>query len=517
MELKKHESPSLVARLMGLESMPSSYRDKRKNKKKPSFSKIRDDDKCDVFDGEEDEENGFDKLRPQKMQRTTGVCDRRVAVKKFGSEALQIKNVLTRVRKHHQYNSHHQHQKLASPVRSPRLNRRSSRLIDAAARILEPGKRNVKCAIAYPGSSGFRRCDNAVKEPVEVVVLPEFQRGYNNSVASCKACGSLVDVNGSSPVAEETGKNMACVSESTPFQRSKRNVFWRNEEASVAVSAKDSTHQMERKALHRARYDFNGKHGKDKMSLPGFRNRSDYHNKVLQRERFPPEARSYPLQNKTGCSSPANAINCKEKDFISMNRGSTSRNQHLKSAAKFENSDLNLQRKSHTRVEESSGLSTPGRKRRLACVSDHGRGTGFMSPVSRRLDGSCACSKCPSGSNETAFSPMKFGSPHRNYSQCCRETKERSRVQRVPNPVGERNSRTSFTKKSSLDVGTLVLIQQKLKELASQEDEAIGGSVLPNKSASLILHELLSSLALEQRYSRDIDMPYSETAYWVCL
>ncbi|CAH8257302.1 unnamed protein product [Arabidopsis lyrata] len=472
-ELKKHEmrSPSLVARLMGLESMPSSHRDKGKNKKKKQlFSQIQGTDKCDLFDGEEEEESGFDKLRPQKMQRTTGVCDRRVAVKKFGSDALQIKNVLTRVRKHHQYNSHHQHQKLASPVRSPRLNRRSSRLIDAAARILEPGKRNAKCAIAYPGSSGFRRFENAGKEPVEVV-SPEFQCGYNNNVASCKACGSLVDVNGSSPVVEETGKSVACVSESTPFQRSKRNVFWRNE---------DSTDQVVRKALHRARYDYNGKHGKDEMSLPGFRNR-DYHNKVLHREeRFPPEARSFALPSKRGCSSPANAINCKEKDFIAMNRGSTSRSHHSKSPVKFENSDLNLQRKSQTRVEESSSrsvLSTPGRKRRLACDSGHGRGSSFTSPVSKR-----------------------------NNSQCCRETKERKGVQRVPRP--------SFTKRPPLDVGTLGLIQQKLKELASQEeDEAKGESVFPNKSASLILHELLSSLALEQRYNRDIDMPYAETAY----
>ncbi|KAG7586071.1 DUF3741-associated sequence motif [Arabidopsis thaliana x Arabidopsis arenosa] len=506
-ELKKHEmrSPSLVARLMGLESMPSSHRDKGKNKKKkPLFSQIQDTDKCDLFDGEEEEEedSGFDKLRPQKMQRTTGVCDRRVAVKKFGSDALQIKNVLTRVRKHQQYNSHHQHQKLASPVRSPRLNRRSSRLIDAAARILEPGKRNVKCAIAYPGSSGFRRFENAGKEPVEVVVSPEFQCGYNSSVASCKACGSLVDVNGTSPVVEETGKSVACVSESTPFQRSKRNVFWRNE---------DSTDQVVRKALHRARYDFNGKHGKDEMSLPGFRNR-DYHNKVLHREeRFPPEARSFTLPSKRGCSSPANAIKCKEKDFIAMNRGSTSRNHHSKSPVKFENSDLNLQRKSQTRVEEScnrSVLSTPGRKRRLACDSGHGRGSSFTSPGSKRLDGecSCACSNGPSGSNETAFSSLKLGSLHRNYSQCCRETKERKGVQRVPRP--------SFTKRPPLDVGTLGLIQQKLKELASQEeDEVIGGSALPSKSASLILHELLSSLALEQRYNRDIDMPYAETAH----
>ncbi|VVA94300.1 unnamed protein product [Arabis nemorensis] len=519
-ELKKHEmrSPSLVARLMGLESIPSNHRDKGKKKKKPPF--LNNDGCGDVFDGEEDK--GFDKSRPQKMQRTTttGVCDRRIVAKKFGSDALQIKNVLTRVRKHHQYNSHHQHQKLASPVRSPRLHGRNSRLIEAAARILEPGlqaKRNAKHGIAFPGSSGSRRFENVGKDPVEAVVSPdclEFQNGYNNSVASCKACGSFVDVHSSIPVAEENGKNTAFVSESLPFERCKRNVFWKNQEPSDSVSGKgrDCTNQMERKALHRAQ--------KDEMALPSVRNRSDFHNQVLQGERFPPEARSYTLQSKRGCSSPANAVNCKEKDFMAMNRGSRSRNHNSKSLAKFENSDLNLQRKSHTRVEDASnrsGLSTPARKRRLSCVSGHGRGSSSMSPVSRRLDGecSCDCSNGPSGSNGTTFSPLKFGSPHRHYSQCCREPRERRGVQSVPNQMGERNPRTTFQKRLPLDASTLGMIQQKLIELASrEEDETIGGCAFPNKSDSLILHELLSSLAMEQPYIRDTELPCAETANW---
>ncbi|RID55422.1 hypothetical protein BRARA_G02686 [Brassica rapa] len=459
MELKKHDMrpPSLVARLMGLDSIPSNHRDKGK-KKKPLNQQIHDhNNKCGLFGEEED--NGFDKSRPQKMQRTTtGVCDRRgVMVKKFGSEALQIKNVLTRVRKQQKYNSHQQHQKLASlPVRSPRVHRRNSRLIDAATRILEPGRRNAKHAIRYPGSSGVGRRENVGKEPVEVVVSSdslEFQSGYNSSVASCKACGSSL-------VAEEIGKNKACVAESTPFERSKRNVFWRNQEPSMSAAS--------------------GK-GRD------FRGKQEM---VMQRARFPSVAQPYTLQSKRGCcsSSPVNAINCKEKDFIAMNRASTSKNHHLKPLAKFENSDLNLHRKSYTGVEEASnrsGLSTPGRKRRLACVSGQGQGSSSMSPVSRRLDGesSCGCS------NETTFSPLKLGSPHRS----CRETKERKGV---PSQMGESNPRTP------LDAGTVGLIQQKLKELASQE--AIIGSALPNKPASLILHELLSSIAHQQ--------PYAETA-----
>ncbi|KAH0897171.1 hypothetical protein HID58_046739 [Brassica napus] len=414
-DFKRHEMrpPSLVARLMGLESIPSNH----KKKKKSSHLMNQDKDKCLLSEEEEEEEDsGLDKSRPQKMQRTIrGVCDRRVMVKKFGSDAMQIKNVLTRVRKHH-----HQHQNLASPVKSPRLQRRNSRLINAAARILEPGKRNSKYnAIAYPSSSRTIRCGNVGKE---TAVSPD----YNTSVASCKACGSFVDVHGSSSVPEESGKSMVCVSESTPFERSKRSVHWRNQEPSMPVSGKGRgcIDQMERKALHRAR--------------------------------FPPVPESYTLQRSRGSSSPANAINYKDKDFIAMNRGSASR-------AKFENSGLNLQRRSHTRIEEScnrSGLNTCARKRRPAC--------------------------------ETAFSPLKLGSPQRDYSQCCRETKERKRPPRVPNQMGQ--------KRIQVDAGTVGLIQQKLEEITSQEEDA-----LPSKPASLILHELLSSLAREQTYSRDVD------------
>ncbi|RID74601.1 hypothetical protein BRARA_B01691 [Brassica rapa] len=430
-EFKKHEMrpPSLVARLMGLESIPSNH----KKKKKSSHLMNQDKDKCLLSDEEEEEEGGYglDKSRPQKMQRTvTGVCDRRVMVKKFGSDAMQIKNVLTRVRKH---------QNLAVPVKSPRLQRRNSRLINAAARILEPGKRNSKYnAIAYPSSSRTIRCGSVGKEPPDC----------NTSVASCKACGSFVDVHGSSSAPEESGKSMVCVSESTPFERSKRSVNWRNQEPSVSLSGKGRgcIDQMERKALHRARFDFNGKHVKDEISMPGDR-------------MFP---QSYTLQRSRGSSSPANASNCKEKDFIAISRGSSSREES----------------------SNRSGLNTCARKRRLACAS-----SSMSSPVSRRGDGkrSWDCS------NETAFSPLKLGSPHRSYSQGCRETKERKRPPRVPNQMGQR--------RIQVDAGTVGLIQQKLEEFTSQEEDA-----LPSKPASLILHELLSSLAREQSsYTLDVN------------
>ena len=104
---KKHEmrTPSLVARLMGLESMPAVHRDKPK---KPSFSDdyVNGDEKFSSNLGGYDKEelslekgSGKQELRPQKLQKT-GPFERRV-VTRFGTEALQIKSVLSQIGRAH--------------------------------------------------------------------------------------------------------------------------------------------------------------------------------------------------------------------------------------------------------------------------------------------------------------------------------------------------------------------------------------------------------------------------------
>ena len=91
---------------MGLESMPAVHRDKQK--------KSLNSGSCDVkeekfVDSQLDEGSTKVESRPQKLQKT-GQFERR-AVTRFGAEALQIRNVFSRSRKHH-------HPKLVSPVES---------------------------------------------------------------------------------------------------------------------------------------------------------------------------------------------------------------------------------------------------------------------------------------------------------------------------------------------------------------------------------------------------------------
>ncbi|KAL7607930.1 hypothetical protein Lser_V15G12516 [Lactuca serriola] len=174
------QTPSLVARLMGLESMPSSVnRDKLHNHKA-------------ICNKEESEnETTRQDFRPQKLQKT--MADRR-SVTRFGAEALQLKNVLSRSKKHH-----HHHPKLASPVKTTTHHSRknTSRLIGAASRILETRNKS-KFAITYPHSVRAER----------------MKLKSENLEASCKNCGNLLHIT------ESTSTQTSLFDSQNPFQNS---------------------------------------------------------------------------------------------------------------------------------------------------------------------------------------------------------------------------------------------------------------------------------------------------------
>ncbi|KAL4577560.1 hypothetical protein LXL04_013669 [Taraxacum kok-saghyz] len=113
------------------------------------------------------------------------MADRR-NVTRFGAEALQLKNVVSRSRKHH-------HPKLASPVKTTTHHSRknTSRLINAATSILEPRNSKSKYALTYPHSSR--------KDRIKVEKLDSNQ-------ASCKNCGNplhITDSNSMNPLENE--------------------------------------------------------------------------------------------------------------------------------------------------------------------------------------------------------------------------------------------------------------------------------------------------------------------------
>jgi hypothetical protein len=149
--------PSLVAKLMGLESMPAVKPDRLEKSLPPSQEKFASDHHLEFHN-----ENWIMQKRPQKLQRT-GSCERRpVAI--LGTEAFQLRNVLSRPKKHHS--------KLSTPVKSPKnlSARNASRLLGVATKILEPGlqaNNRAKCAITYTKPAHHVSFDEAILSKLE--------------------------------------------------------------------------------------------------------------------------------------------------------------------------------------------------------------------------------------------------------------------------------------------------------------------------------------------------------------
>lgn len=178
---------------MGLESMPALQREK--SKKVPASGFVC--GKAEKFvDNREElnvEKGGIKhELRPQKLQKTS-VCERQ-PITRFGAEKLPFKNVLSKSRKHHT--------KLPSPVKSPRnlSKKRSSKLIGAATRILEPGLQTSrsKCALTYSNTLQHPPRDTYMEERTHALSSQlEDSDGFASVAAqgesSCRNCSYLLD------------------------------------------------------------------------------------------------------------------------------------------------------------------------------------------------------------------------------------------------------------------------------------------------------------------------------------
>ncbi|KAJ0962703.1 hypothetical protein J5N97_027825 [Dioscorea zingiberensis] len=177
----------LVARLMGLETMPVVYQEKPRKALDSELYFDRDEswdcsrldqDLCTEMGG-----NGKIDSRPQKIQKTGGFSERQpVNAARFSSDAFRFnKNMLVGSKK--------QHHKLPTPVKSPRtLPRRSTvRLMEAATKILDSGSHARNRALTYIGSSRAGGVQGAN--------AGSFSRNSKDSVVgSCRSCGGLVEV-----------------------------------------------------------------------------------------------------------------------------------------------------------------------------------------------------------------------------------------------------------------------------------------------------------------------------------
>ncbi|CAA7397678.1 unnamed protein product [Spirodela intermedia] len=186
---KPTSSPGLVARLMGLESMPATSRNgkPRKAVDDVSFSDASNVDRSGAAVCSDSGDRAKPELGPQKPRKTGFFDGRPVSAARSCSEALAFnRSMITRSRK--------PNKRLASPVKSPRLagRRSSARLMEAASRILEPGlQARNRTRYALRNSS------------------PPTEESPNVSatfVSPCHNCGSLVEV---PEVRREAGESAA--------------------------------------------------------------------------------------------------------------------------------------------------------------------------------------------------------------------------------------------------------------------------------------------------------------------
>ncbi|KAJ6421415.1 hypothetical protein OIU84_028733 [Salix udensis] len=326
MAVQKHEmrAPGLVAKLMGLDSLPAAHRDKHKKGSNSVDCDVTEEkfvDKCHCgFDRDGlNMVKGSTKVesRPQKLQKT-GQFERR-AVTRFGAEALQIKGVLSRSRKHH-------HPKLAPPVKSPMTSSsktatRTSRLIDVATRILEPGLQatnRAKSALTY--SSSMNYCPREVLTEDIGIMLPNIVKQQD-----IEDCNEGVEI------------TKPRLPTSTPDQE--RNVIYQRhwDQQSIAVKQQDNTRitsqtitvikplSQEGQSQRQFRSHQRRPQQQESSSFTFKQSIQTQNETFVSRNRAPPRAKINNLQSRRA-SSATNAISG-VTDFVALNRSIISRGQ----------------------------------------------------------------------------------------------------------------------------------------------------------------------------------------------
>ena len=573
---QKHEmrAPSLVARLMGLESMPTVQRNKPKTASISEICNDREEKFVNNHSGFDKEDLNLEKgiakheSRPQKLQKTA-LTERR-AVTRFGQEALQFKTMLSRSKKYHH------HPKLASPAKSPRIlsgsRRNTSRLIDAATRILEPSLQatnRAKSAITYSNSILHPVKGDVMKEDTTNLSLDTSKQfGYYASVSkplkgqsSCKNCGNLLDVVEVRSSAVEQAPVLASSTEhlAGPFQESERCnarlpipssikperivVLKKipDQHASLASQAKVNMRACGepfsgdgKDQLHLASQQC--KPQKDVPSAVAFRHSTLTQNQMsIGRDRTPPRAKLNDPQSRR-VASPVNAVSG-AKDSVSLNRSLTSRTRP-RMAMKVDNyTKFGTDGKTCDRQDDSpSQPRTPVRKRRTMNVGRQVDNASFPNSTSvnqgnvrcnvsakkglpmkqtcvKKTVASLRESDGAHVSKEIGVVSFTFNSPMRNKTGMPAEMGEkRSQSDIIRNSnsqqrnliLGEDNGKKVFQKSFPLKGDALgALLEQKLMELASAEEEELSAGGTPIKrSTAMILQELISALTEEKSDSQ---------------
>lgn len=563
LEPKKHEmqAPGLVARLMGLEAMPRPVVDHDKSIKESAKDdgKVKGDKYSGGFNN-----NGMAKeklslspekghVRPQKIQRT-GVADRK-PITRFGAEALQIKNVLSRSRKH--YHHHHHHPKLASPVKSPKVGRNTSRLIDVASRILEPGiqaTNRARCSLTYTNSTMQQPWKEGVVNDLRGNV--DLENDFLNAQAACGSFGNIWEpVNVRYDDKEKSRDvDLAASNYREVFfhgldeSRPRPALYLENENDVVLLKTRYqpecvTAQPADNKFPFKTEANRNGMSQsqcneqipvsrmftsqKDPSSSIALKHRTQRHGQMLPGDRVPPKSKMASPQGRR-VSSAVNTVN-ESKDFIALNRN-MSRNR-LRVPSKSVSSVEADRRFSTGKSDSLATQRSPVRKRRTANADRQvdnapaassslekqrsnkvniitGNGTRIRSsPANQTYLRSRPASQ--RGNNNTDVVSFTFSSPVKSTLGTTDEmnAKRRDPISSVSNENSQQILATEENglKKPSQNYLRMngdalgVLLEQKLKELSHQvENEAATGFMPSARTTASILQELISALTVER-------------------
>lgn len=510
-------SPSLVARLMGLESMPAIQKNKS-SKETSSFQSYTEGggnfaSTQNMFGSSLENENGNEKheLRPQKA-RKTGPYERQ-ALTKFSTEAFQFKSLLSRSRKHHR-------PKLVSPVKNPRMSsgRSPSRLIDVATRILEPGLQNsnrAKNAITYSSTTrkAIRNRNDFVME--QKMVSPDLPKDTDfhlstdsTPISACKHCGSQLEKLEPTPNLEEKATpfpfpnylnhNIEEIERSsngppiTSFEPEKWQVSERYQELSIPFTAQPGNNRklLSGEGQSQARWNSTSRESKRRDPQNLYRpHRQSQVSMVKERVPYRPRRASSVAnavdRNGTRLPIKANHIACDDESRSCNKRGgslspvrkrrSTSTN-HTSESSNFPSCSIVRQRNANARC------NIVGKKEKEIRLDSHSFNSTKRGSAMRRGD----IRKITDFKGVNVTSPM---------NQKTESGITRSKTRELSSS-GERDAKVNvenFLASSGDELGAL--LQQKLIELSCQEDDDL--------STAVILHELISALAAEKPMVRN--------------
>lgn len=560
LEQKKRgvQAPGLVARLMGLETMPVNVtKEDKSGKSPPNSGGNTGGGRCGGgFDGSAlSPEKG--NVRPQKIQKT-GIVEKR-PITRLGAEALQIKNVLSRSRKHH-------HPKLASPVKSPKMGRNASRLLDAAARILEPGiqaSNRARCSLTYTNSM-IQPCKEAVMSEVRADVDLQTQACLNSGVAqcnaqaSCRSCGNLLGRMDAKSATEEhpivynsPGSNFReaffhgleesrprpaaylanetevvllktryqpeCVTAQLEDNRPVRNEVIRNGRDRLQDHNQIAANQM-----------FTSQKGVSPSAI--LKDRPQRRSRTQLGDRVPPRSKLASTQGRRA-SSAMTAVS-ETKDFISLNQNVNRRrlivpdksDTSVDAERRFctgKNDPLATQRSAVRKrtVSVNGQASNAGSTSSLLEKQRSNRGnvvttnkTSSSSSVNRTYVKSRSANQRVSKDTDvvsfTFSSPVKSSTGATSHNEM--DLKRRDQIGSITNEKSQQklkmkeSSKKMYCQSSSTMSGDALgaLLEQKLKELTHQvENEAATGFMPSTRTTAMILQELISALTGEKPIS----------------